>query len=71
MVEESSNYSLGLLDDYLGPIVQRANTCIDKELLEVTEDDGTVLQRDKEPWKAVFLAFIVFKMVYRLVGLCH
>ena len=69
MEEEDSSYSLGLLDDYLGPIVKRANTCIDKELLEVSED--SIIERDKEPWKAVFLFFIVFMMLYRLVGLVH
>ena len=27
--------------------------------------------RDKEPWKLVFLIFIVLKLIYKLVGLVH
>ena len=50
--------AMGVLDDELAPIVLSANTCIDTDLLYVVED------RDKEPWKLIFLFFIVFKMIY-------
>ena len=56
---------MGILDDELAPIAQRASTCVDPDLLYVVED------RDAEPWKIVFLICIVLKMIYRLVGLVH
>ena len=63
------DYSLAFMDDQLGPIVQRANVCIEQDSL--ITDDQIVFGRDKEPWKAIFLVCIVFKMIFRLVGLVH
>ena len=56
---------MGILDDELTPIALRASTCIEKDLLYAVED------RDKEPWKQIFLFFIILKMLYKLLGLCH
>ena len=53
------------MDDELAPIILRASTCIEDDLLYAVED------RDKEPWKVVFLIFIVLKLIYKLVGLGH
>ena len=53
----------GILDDQLGPIILRGSTCINPDLLFV------VVDKDAEPWKIVFLVFIVLKMAYKLSGL--
>ena len=55
----------GILDDQLGPIMIRGSTCINPDLLFTDVDE------DGKPWKIVFLAAIVIKMVYKLSGLCH
>jgi len=57
------NDNEGILDDHLVPIILRGSTCIESDLLFSVED------KYREPWKIVFLVFIVLKIILRLVGL--
>ena len=54
-----------IMDELLAPIIERANKCIDSELLFTVEED------EHEPWKVAFLVFIAAKSLLLLSGTLH
>ena len=55
----------GIMDETLAPIIARGSQCVD------FDDINFDPEKDEEPWKIIFLAFIVFKTIWILSGVIH
>ena len=55
----------GLMDETLEPIVARGSQCVP------TDDLLVVTEEDEEPWKLIFLSFIVIKYIWIMSGVIH
>ena len=55
----------GIMDETLKPLIATGSECVPMDDLYV------VAEEDEEPWKVIFLAFIVIKFMWIMSGVVH
>ena len=55
----------GIMDETLKPLIATGSECVPMDDLYV------VAEEDEEPWKLIFLAFIVIKFMWIMSGVIH